>query len=323
MNQRAKTRWMEFIMRLRQVETFYWAARLGSFAKAARKLNATHSAISMRIQELEASLGIKLFDRTQRTAKLTSDGIQLLPAAEQMLEAAAEITGFKTSKTSIKGYVRLGVVETIAMTWLAKLVDKLSNEFPGIQMEVEVALSHVLEDKLYAGNLDAILAPCSMSKARFTHTSVGEIAFRWMCSPMIEVPQNISVQDLGEMPLIVTSREQNFRGTLLEWATKYHLRIKRPYICNTFVIAEKLVSAGLGLAFLPLPIYQEKVDDGRLALINVHPEPAPMEHYLIRPALADSVVHQAVESVALAVSSFARGNDLSNDTVQALASSEA
>lgn len=293
-------------MRLRQVETFYWAARLGSFAKAAQKLNATHSAISMRIQELEVSLGIKLFDRSQRAAKLTSDGIHLLPAAEQMLEAAEQISSFKTSRASLNGYVRLGVVETIAMTWLSQLIDKVRDDFPGIQIEVEVALSHVLEDKLYAGHIDAILAPCSMSKSRFTHTTVGEIPFRWMCSPSLNVPHSVSVRDLGELPLIVTSREQNFRGTLLDWATKYHLRIKKPYICNTFVIAEKLVSTNLGVAFLPLPIYQEKLANGQLRVVECEPEPAPMEHFFIRPTLSDSLVLRAVETVATQVSTFAR-----------------
>lgn len=291
-------------MRLRQIETFYWAAKLGSFAKAAQKLNASHSAISMRIQELEMNLGTKLFDRSQRSAKLTSDGIHLLPAAEQMLDAASMISSFKTSKDSLKGYIRLGVVETIAMTWLSRLIDRLREDFPGIQVEVEVALSHVLEDKLYAGDLDAIFAPCSMSQARFTHTSLGEIPFRWMCSSLLDLPQRVSIRDLGDMPLIVTSREENFRGTLLDWATKNHFKMKKPYICNTFIIAEKLVSAKLGVAFLPLPIYHDQLENGQLRVIECESEPAPMEHFFIRPTISDNLVHSAVGAVAMEVSTF-------------------
>ena len=51
-------------MNLRQLETFFWAARLGSFAKAAQRLNATQSAVSMRIQEIENRLNTVLFDRS-------------------------------------------------------------------------------------------------------------------------------------------------------------------------------------------------------------------------------------------------------------------
>lgn len=293
-------------MRLKQVETFYWAARLGSFTKAAQKLNATHSAVSMRIQELEAGLGTKLFDRSQRAAKLTSDGFHLLPIAEQMLDAAEKMAGFKQGQGTVSGYVRLGVVETIAMTWLADLIHNLGKDFPGIQVEVEVALSHILEEKLYSGSLDVILAPCSMSKARFAHTSVGEIPFRWMCSPDLDVPRRVTAKDIGDLPLVVTSREQNFRGTLLEWATSNQLRIKKPIICNTFVIAKRLVSANIGVAFLPLPIYEDDLAKGNLVLISCTPEAAPMEHFVIRPLTEPTLVHLAVESVALNVSTFTR-----------------
>ena len=68
-------------MNLRQVETFYWAARLGSFAQAAHRLNATQSAISMRIQELEARIGIALFDRSQRLLRVAVDRVD-----QQLLE---------------------------------------------------------------------------------------------------------------------------------------------------------------------------------------------------------------------------------------------
>jgi DNA-binding transcriptional LysR family regulator len=61
-------------MNLRQVETFYWAAKLGSFSAAAERMNATQSTVSMRIQEIERDLGVALFDRVQRTARLTPKG---------------------------------------------------------------------------------------------------------------------------------------------------------------------------------------------------------------------------------------------------------
>jgi DNA-binding transcriptional LysR family regulator len=128
-------------MRLRQIETFFWAARLGNFAKAAHQLNVTQSAVSMRIQELESAVGMKLFDRTQRVAKLTSAGVQLLPIAEQMMAVSDQLLAFKGKRSSIVGYVRLGVVEIVAMTWLPLLIEQLRNEFPLIQIEVEVALS--------------------------------------------------------------------------------------------------------------------------------------------------------------------------------------
>ena len=58
-------------MNMKQLETFYWVERLGSFSAAAERVHATQSTISMRIQELEQSLGVKLFDLSHRMARLT------------------------------------------------------------------------------------------------------------------------------------------------------------------------------------------------------------------------------------------------------------
>ena len=78
-------------MNIRQIETFFWAARLGSFVQAAQRLNATQSAISMRIQEVESDLRVKLFDRSQRRAILTPEGAMLLPYAEEVLAAVERL----------------------------------------------------------------------------------------------------------------------------------------------------------------------------------------------------------------------------------------
>lgn len=291
-------------MRLRQIETFFWAARLGNFARAAHQLNVTQSAVSMRIQELEASIGTKLFDRTQRVAKLTSAGVQLLPLAEQMMAVSEQLQAFRGKRASIVGYVRLGVVEIVALTWLPLLIEQLKRHHPLIQIEVEVALSYILEAKLSVGALDLIVAPCSMSQALFSHFSVGSVQFRWMCSSQSDVPRKIKASDLGDLPLIVTSREEQFRGTLLEWASHNHLRLNRPYICNNFTVASSLVAGNLGVAFLPVPIYQHELDAGRFELIECDPDTPSMLHNVILPRSNSTVVHMAVQSSAVAVSNF-------------------
>lgn len=291
-------------MNIKQIETFYRVAKLGSFARAAQALNSTNSAVSMRIKELELSLNMKLFDRTKRQIKITGDGLALLPLAEQMLELSTEIRGLNKSDAPIRGHVRVGVVETIALGWLAPFINGLQVDYPEISVEVEVGLSFVLERRLVAGDLDAILAPCEMSKADFVHVSVGSIPFRWMCIPSLNVPRTVTVKELSKLPLIMTSGKDKFRGSLHQWAYSNNLAIKKPYICNTFIIAYSLVCAGLGVAILPLPIYRPQVEAGELSLIDCHPEVPPMLHYFIRPVQQDTPIMQVLESAALAASTF-------------------
>src|SRR3954465_3277118 len=76
----------EVPMTLKQLEAFYWAAKLGTFAIAARRLHVTQSSLSKRIAELETDLGQLLFDRASRRATLTAAGEILLQKAGAMLE---------------------------------------------------------------------------------------------------------------------------------------------------------------------------------------------------------------------------------------------
>ena len=61
-------------LHLRHFETFFLAARLGSFTAAAKRLNSTQSAVSMRIAELEARFGVSVFNRLNRRIVLTPKG---------------------------------------------------------------------------------------------------------------------------------------------------------------------------------------------------------------------------------------------------------
>jgi len=73
---------------LKQLEAFVWAVDLGSFSKAADRLNTTQPNISIRIKSLETALKVKLLDRDAGSVRLTSRGQQLIKHARQTLKAA-------------------------------------------------------------------------------------------------------------------------------------------------------------------------------------------------------------------------------------------
>jgi len=123
---------------LKQLEAFYWAASLGNFQSAAFRLNTTQPAISNRIQELERALGVELFDRATRIARLTPKGRQLLSYAERMLRLATEMQDKVGDKHILRGTVRLGVVDAIALTWLPELIFRLNDMYAGISIELVV-----------------------------------------------------------------------------------------------------------------------------------------------------------------------------------------
>jgi molybdenum-dependent DNA-binding transcriptional regulator ModE len=75
---------------MRQMRAFAAVARAGSFTAAARQINLTQSAVSMLVQQLEETLGLKLFDRGV-VVSLTAAGQQLLPLARRILDDLQQI----------------------------------------------------------------------------------------------------------------------------------------------------------------------------------------------------------------------------------------
>ncbi|TIU28921.1 MAG: LysR family transcriptional regulator, partial [Mesorhizobium sp.] len=118
---------------IKQIETFLLVATLGSFRKAAERLNTTQPAVSTRIAGLEKALGAKLFERHSGTVKLTAEGQRLLPPAQRVLHVAErlQLMANSLSETSETARVlRLGVAETIVHTWLPDFLKELQASHP-------------------------------------------------------------------------------------------------------------------------------------------------------------------------------------------------
>lgn len=69
-------------MTFKQLEALFWIAELGGFSQAALKLHTTQSAVSKRVQELELLFDTALFDRSQRSARLTEKGEEMFVLAK-------------------------------------------------------------------------------------------------------------------------------------------------------------------------------------------------------------------------------------------------
>ena len=78
-------------MKIRNLDTFYWIASLGSFRAASKQLNLTQPAISARINVLEQDLGAPVFVRELRNAELTAVGRKLFPYAKRMMQLEQDV----------------------------------------------------------------------------------------------------------------------------------------------------------------------------------------------------------------------------------------
>ncbi len=119
------------------LRSFLAVARYGRLTVAAARLGSDHTTIARRINNLEAALRTKLFDRSPQGYALTASGAQLLPIAESMESLslkAQDVVG--EADLSIEGTVRIGAPEGFGSCFLARRVAKLCEKHPGLVVQI-------------------------------------------------------------------------------------------------------------------------------------------------------------------------------------------
>ncbi len=259
-------------MKLRHLETFYWAVKLGSLGAAAKRLNATQSTVSMRIIEFERELGVDLFDRSQRTARATAKGRELLYYAEQVLRLIGEMQERMSGSAAVPGLLRLGVVEMVSITWLPRFIKAIHETYPLVKVEIDEALTNDLIERLADGSLDMILAPGNVPGYSVTPVSLGFVQFAWMASPSLGIPDGVlTPRELQTWPIIALSRQSYHHTSIEEWFRSGDAYCSRIDTCKSFGVAASLAAAGLGITLLPPRCYQDRIRDGQLKIIETSP----------------------------------------------------
>ena len=292
-------------MNFKQLETLYWAAKLGSFTAAAERLNSTQSTISMRIQDLELDFGVELFDRSQRTARVTAKGRELVKYVEQLLNLTAEIRQRMSAPETIPGTLRLGVAEMVSVTWLPALIQVLHERYPKIVLELDEALTQDLVSRLRSGGLDLIMAPGRMPQYDLHTRSLGTVEFVWMTTPNLGVPDGrLTARDLQQWPIIALSRESYHHSRIEDWFRSGNAYYRQIYTCKSFGVAASLASAGLGVTLLPIDYFQDQVDSGRLKVIETDPPMTPVEFTATLSMDGNQPINEIVADLAQELSTF-------------------
>jgi DNA-binding transcriptional LysR family regulator len=294
-------------MNLKQLETLYWVWRLGGFAAAADHLHTTQSAVSMRIQHLELRLGVRLFDRSQRTARLTAKGQELVKCAEQLIKMATDIQHRISDPSALTGTLRLGVTEFVAVTWLPRLASAINEKYPGIVVELDVDLTLNQLQKLQSGDLNLALLPGPIREVGLVNVFLGTVEFVWMASPRLGLPQHrMSPRDFQAWPLLTLARQSNLHKLLGTWFEANDAVARHIDVCNTISVLAALTIAGLGVSFLPREYFAHEVKRGRLQVLEIAPKLPDLEYYAVFDKRQMHPLSQAIADLAQQNSSFAK-----------------
>ena len=236
------------------VQAFIAIATRRNFRRAAADLHITQTALSRRLQTLEAYLGVKLLERTTRSVELTRTGADFLPRAERLLgELETSLTDIRETGKAMRGSVTIACVPSIGARYLPRVIRQYSAAYPENRITIhdhssfgvaEAVLRRQAEFGInVTGSHDAGLASVPLTRDRFVlicrddHPLAGRRKVSW---PQLE-PH-----------LLIFPGSLNANKTVLELAlTAERLRLRSYYEVQHSSTAVGLVAEGVGVAVVP------------------------------------------------------------------------
>lgn len=201
-----------------RITSFVVAAEVGSLSKAASRLRRQLSAVSRHVAELEADLGVRLFERTGRGVRLTAAGERFLERGKQVLReielARAEARGADAREPSL---VRLSVPPDLAQQVLPGVLVSLSERFPSLSIHVRAEVRRV---SLAEESYEAVVRLGPLTPSGLLARGLGSLSVRLYGSAghALPRPQDVAGQEFvgvgGPRELTVLHRGKPVKLTL-------------------------------------------------------------------------------------------------------------
>jgi len=269
---------------LRQLRVFAAVARHLSFARAAEELNLSPPAVSMQIKELEAEVGLPLFDRTSRKVALTTVGEYLLAYTRKVLVAMRDaedvVARFRGLKT---GALDVAMVST-AKYFVPRLLAQFRDEHPGIEVRLHVCNNRdEIVTLLQQGEVElAVMGRPpqgwpTRSEPFAMHPHVLLTAPDHAFARMERVP----ARALQDEAFIVREPGSGTRAALDEYMQAHHLTTRVAMQMSSNEAIKQAVMAGMGIAVLSLHTLGLELDHGLLAVPEVEGLPVMRRWHVV------------------------------------------
>jgi LysR family transcriptional regulator for bpeEF and oprC len=140
---------------LQSMQVFARVAELGSFTRAADALQTGRPQVTRAIQELEASLGVRLFQRTTRQVRLTTEGEQFYERVTDILASVAQTKAmFDVTGASLRGKLRVDIPTAFSQPVFIASLREFADSHPDIELVLGVTDRAV---DLVAEGVDCVL----------------------------------------------------------------------------------------------------------------------------------------------------------------------
>jgi DNA-binding transcriptional LysR family regulator len=251
---------------LDQLRAFVTVVEEGSFSAAARKLKRVQSAISTSMANLEDQLGIPLWDRSTKIAKLTEQGQAVLASARRVLlevDALKRVTAGMV--LGVEPSVSLCVDALFPMSALVDLCVRFAKEMPAVDLRVDTQTLSAVSARVLTGEatLGVVAAPAlAPGLARTPLAAVQMIPVVGASHPLAKLEGPISLVKLAGAVQIVLSERNDAK------LPDQGVLSPRTWRVADLHTKHAMLRAGLGWGNLPDHVARHDLRAGKLVAIR-------------------------------------------------------
>jgi len=253
---------------LRQLRVFASVAKHLSFVRAAEELSLTAPAVSMQIKELEAAVGLPVFDRTSRQVSLTMVGEYVLAHCRRVLSAMRDAEDLVARFRGLQvGPLDVGMVST-AEYFLPRLLAQFHQEHPGIVIRLQVANNREqIVTLMQAGNIElAIMGrpPQGWPTRAEPFAMHPHILVTSTDHPFTRM-EAVPAQALADEGFIVREPNSGTRVALDEYMRAHQMAPRIVMQMSSNEAIKQAVMAGMGISLLSRHTVGLELDHGLIA----------------------------------------------------------
>jgi LysR family transcriptional regulator, low CO2-responsive transcriptional regulator len=266
------------MLNLYKLEIFAVVAREGSFSAAAEQLYMTQSAVSQHMQDLETSLGTRLFTRGRRGVKLTTSGEKLHVHTLDILRLIAQAENDVMDVSNLaEGQVKIGATPTVGIYLLPEWIKAFRQQYANLGISLQTATTADILNDLLHRRLDVGIVEGEIDTRQ--HPTIGIAPLREIRMNIVVGPEHpwwerdaIEIPELNQQPFAMRQPSSQTRIWLDALFEQYNIA---PHITAEFDNPESIkqsVVSGRCLTVLPDYAVQRELELGLVRALGVENE---------------------------------------------------